>query len=493
MLSLRHSRAVRGVFTAFVLLVLSACQVDVTVDLAVDENGGGFVSVQTAFDDDAASKLGDLTSQLRVNDAERAGWTVETAESDDGGVVVTARKAVTSRLQWQEVLDEIAGPGVFSDARVETADSFARARQSLALTMDLSDGWDLLSDEGVAAALGGERFGAPIDRLSEGRSIDEIVAVHVNATVVSDADAEAAPAASSFTHRFDSSEPLRINLRATAENSTAILMRWISFALFSLFVLATALAITGVVLQRRADRLRPPPTPASLASRVPGAAVATTVGSAAPTQQAQSGQRETVRLVVIEPLSTLYEQSKSADECLLPFVRDQGGTARADTILDGFRDLLAGSTDTESFWQLCGMDNDGSGLDEQFVARRHLRDGAGDFLQEMQERRIPVAATSNDAAIWSYKARERHRLSGVWPWLVSAEVGATTANGAMFEVLRRESGVAHRHCLYVDSDLASLDAAKELGMKTALFDTGDLDLPEIIGHPVIKDFKGLFG
>jgi len=61
----------------------------------------------------------------------------------------------------------------------------------------------------------------------------------------------------------------------------------------------------------------------------------------------------------------------------------------------------------------------------------------------------------------------------------------------MFEVLRRESSIAHGHCLYVDSNIENLDAARDLGMKTALFDTGDLDLPAMVGHTVITDFKAL--
>jgi hypothetical protein len=43
------------------------------------------------------------------------------------------------------------------------------------------------------------------------------------------------------------------------------------------------------------------------------------------------------------------------------------------------------------------------------------------------------------------------------------------------------------------ADLARLDGAKGLGMKTALFDTGDLDLPAVVGHPIVTSFKGLVG
>ena len=178
---------------------------------------------------------------------------------------------------------------------------------------------------------------------------------------------------------------------------------------------------------------------------------------------------------------------------MLPFVRDQGGTARADTIAEGFRSLLTGSMDTASFWELCGVEGDPTTIDASYLAGRTLHRGAANFLAEMQRRRIPVAATTNDAAEWSSGARERDRLSAVWPWLVSSDVGTTTSNVAMFEVLRRESSIAHAHCLYVDTAVANLDAARELGMKTALFDTGDLDLPAVVGHPIVTDFTGLFG
>ena len=244
------------------------------------------------------------------------------------------------------------------------------------------------------------------------------------------------------------------------------------------------------MLQRRSDRLRPPPTPASLASRVPQRTAGATVAAMARPPAEESGP---VRLVVIEPLAVLYAQAHVLDQILLPFIRDQGGSARSDTIADGYRSVLAGSMETAAFWELCGVNGPAAFLDVEYVKLRQLHRGVGDFLDEMQRRRIPVAATTNDAVAWSTLARERDRLSVVWPWLVSAQVGAQTSNLGIFEVLRRESGISHRHCLFVGADLASLDGAKGLGMKTALFDTGDLDLPAVVGHPIVTSFKGLVG
>jgi len=201
---------------------------------------------------------------------------------------------------------------------------------------------------------------------------------------------------------------------------------------------------------------------------------------------------DAVRLVVVDALSVLYQQTDVFDQYVLPFVRDQGGAARADTIADGFQRVLSGSMDTKAFWELCGLSQDSRTLDEGLVQRRLLHSGVPGFLADMQRRRIPVAATTNDASAWSHAMRDRDRLSAVWPWLVSSDVGTQTSNAAMFEVLRRESSIAHGHCLYVDTDVIALDRARELGMRTALFDTGSLELPAVIGHPVVHDFRALF-
>lgn len=470
--------------------MLSACQAEAVVDLDVEASGAGTATVEVTVDEEADSALGGFAERLRVTDLERAGWDIEQGSTTSGSSV-TATKRVPSADQWQAVLDEIAGPGVFNDVEVTATNEFANARQQVSFTLDLSEGWGLFSDADVAAALDGEPFGAPIEDLTDGRSIDDIVALTIDATVENDGDNT--ELSGTWTPRFDSDENLRIVVASTAENSLAIMLRWIAIALAGLFALATVLAITGIVLQRRSDRLRPTPTRTSLASRVPGADEASAAASNKSTPAPETTGREAVRLVVVEPLSVLYQQSRPVDDVLLPFIRSNGGTARADTILQGHRGVLAGSMETAAFWELCGLEGESAAIDQAFLASRVLHPGAAAFFAEMQRRRIPIAATTNDAEAWSTQVRERDRLSSVWPWLVSAAVGTQTSNGAMFEVLRRESGVAHGHCLYVDSNLESLDAARELGMKTALFDTGDLDLPDVVGHPVVKDFKGLFG
>ena len=207
---------------ALLLLVLAACQVDVDVDLDVAADGSGVVTLLAELDDAAQDSIGDLASQLRVSDLERAGWTITTVQ-DEVGTQIAATKPVTDASQWQTVLDELAGPGVFTNVDISIEDN----RQVVSFDLDLSDGWDLLSDDDATTALGGEPFGAPLESLTGGRTIDDIISLDLAVRVRNFDDRD--PTVRSFAPRFDQGVE-QVRVQATAENSTAVLIRWIASA-----------------------------------------------------------------------------------------------------------------------------------------------------------------------------------------------------------------------------------------------------------------------
>ena len=62
---------------AFCLLALAGVALDVVVDLTLDEDGTGELTVTATADADVVEQVPGLAEDLRFDDAVAAGWTVD--------------------------------------------------------------------------------------------------------------------------------------------------------------------------------------------------------------------------------------------------------------------------------------------------------------------------------------------------------------------------------------------------------------------------------
>lgn len=475
---------------AILALVATACRVDADLEVEMAPDGTGSVTVNAVFDAAATEALDGLATEVFLGDVTDAGWTLNGPEvTDDGGVSISARKAVPSADALGPILDEILGPGVFTNVELATVDNFGERTQTLSYELDLTSGWQLFADAALTQSLGGEPFGVPIDQLTDNRTLDDIIDLEVTSTLRAESGE---PSTGIATPTFDGQQPTVISVTTVVEEPFAQILRWIAWALASLALLAFVLALTGVWLQRRSERLAPAPTPKKLTSRIPESRTPSTEPAAtAASSPALSDTEAPVRLVVVDPLAVLFEGIEEPAIHVLQFVRDNDGQVRADEIVDVLDDALRGRSSTDELWTAAGLAGDTPLLNAAFVDGRQLRKEGVSFLKELARRRIPIAAISNDTADWSSATRQRGRLSTIWPWLASADVGATKPDTGLFERLRRETGVNFAHCLYIDTNVEHLDAARELGMRTALYVPGRTAEPELSGHVVVRDLSKL--
>ncbi|MCH1434764.1 MAG: hypothetical protein L7U56_03755, partial [Acidimicrobiales bacterium] len=84
---MKRARAV--VVGLLVLLVASACRVDTTVDIKVEDDGSGLVTIAIDADLEAVNLLVEDPADLRFSDLEAAGWDLDGPEVDDGGITLT--------------------------------------------------------------------------------------------------------------------------------------------------------------------------------------------------------------------------------------------------------------------------------------------------------------------------------------------------------------------------------------------------------------------
>jgi hypothetical protein len=172
------------------LVLLSACRVDVIVDIDVQPDGSGVVVVDVVFDPDVIAAVPDLADHLRLDDLEEAGWGINLFAADEGTLRVRGERDFTSIEQLASILEGIDGPGgIFQGAglNVDRRDENVTYRFHLDVSLDTTV-VDLV-DPAIAEALNGEPFGVPTAELEQrsGGPLDEVVTLTVRARIPDDA------------------------------------------------------------------------------------------------------------------------------------------------------------------------------------------------------------------------------------------------------------------------------------------------------------------
>jgi hypothetical protein len=174
------------VLAALVMLLGSACKLELDVNVDVAEDGGGTVEVVVGLDADAIDKIGgDLAAVMEVDDLVDAGWAVDgPAEESDGFTRVRIRHAFGTPEEAGEVFAQIAGEdGPFQDFEVTRDTSFAETAWRFTGSVDFSGGLGAFGDDALAAELDGEPLGQSVEEIEAqlGDSLSRLIQVRVRA------------------------------------------------------------------------------------------------------------------------------------------------------------------------------------------------------------------------------------------------------------------------------------------------------------------------
>ncbi len=455
------------------VFVLGACDVDIAVDVDVATNGSGVVEVRVVLDEEAAQRIPDLTSQLRLDDLMAADWQiVGPDETSDDGIEVTARKTFDGPEQLQAVLDDITGPeGALQGFTLSRTTEFAQVDLDLSGTVDLSRGLALFSDAELVEALDGRPLGIDLDALEAEigplpDAVDFTFTVRLPGTTEDSAEGAEVSVSPAL-----GDPPVPVSLSTTDEDAMAKILRLVGFAAAALAAVAMLinLVIWSVEWRRRRqvpdiltpEPVRPVPAPMALATTGSVTATASPRGAAG---YGRSGPR--LALVVVDSYGVLYEPLLGP---LVTFVKARGSTLDRAQITALYQEACEGRRSTAELWSDAGVPGDPAELDVAFLSTVRMRSGARDFVRELRRRGMQVAAIGNTVSPWSNALRARDKLADVEPWVASSDAGVTSPHPGLYEALRRATGVPFEDWLIIHDDLESLDAAKTLGMSTVWF------------------------
>lgn len=139
------------------LLALSACRLDVTVDVVMEPDGTGIVTVDAVADAELIAKVPDLLDDLRLDDATTNGWVVDgPTESADGSVAIRLSHDFTSKEELANVLNSIGPPLTDMAAARTPADD--QTTNAIDGELRLQDGFASFADTDLVDAVGGMPF-----------------------------------------------------------------------------------------------------------------------------------------------------------------------------------------------------------------------------------------------------------------------------------------------------------------------------------------------
>jgi hypothetical protein len=162
---LRNSQAVSrrllAVCTALCVIVLSACRLDVSVDVVMQPDGTGTVTVDAVADAELVAQVPDVVDDLRLDDAVANGWRVEgPTPVEGGGMSIRLVHDFFSAEELASVLNSIGPPLVdMQAARTTSADDGAETTNAIDGSLVLPDGYASFADAELVEAVGGQPFG----------------------------------------------------------------------------------------------------------------------------------------------------------------------------------------------------------------------------------------------------------------------------------------------------------------------------------------------
>lgn len=482
---------IKSALVAVALLLLSACRVDTTVDIRVDEDGSGEVTVEVIADAEAVSLIPDAPNALQLDDLSDAGWTVNSSTVDGAGsLTVTIAKRFPSSDALGGVLAEIAGEDViFEGFTLIKEHSFdiiglGPARTDYELSGSINPTFDI-EQLGDVFPQGLPPLGRSADSIEndfEG-DFEDVLGLTVTVRLPEaprSANGEIVDETIVWTMSYGDRA---VEIEANTAVESILVRVWTMVALSAgvLLVLLLGTYLVRFLLakwrtpkgRRRRDIRRRQHRAATRA------------------QEASRPRRRMLRLLVLDVHGVLVRPTDPLEGALLPLILDEQPDIDPQRVRDLHRLLVLGRMSPSEFWSEVDLSLVSDQLETRHLSSFRLLPGLHPFLDRMKNSELPVAVIGNQPRAWGDRLRRMAALDdSISSWMVSGDVGSTLPEPALFEATRRTMSVDLFDCFYLSNIPGNLDVAEELGMATGLFLSGSDPIPDT-DHTVILGFEDL--
>ena len=239
-------------------IVMTACRVDVAVDVTMNQNGSGTITVAVTADQQLVQQAPGLAGDLRLDDLTRAGWTTDgPIGTPDGGLSIELRHTFDTPEQATALVASLNGPNGPFRAVLFTRQAHERSIEYRVDGRARVDGVTGFADPELLDAVGATPYAAEIE--SADMTPDEAIGLTFTVILpglVDETTAEAEQSPLSWTIPFDDTV---VDLTTATTTSLETGRSWtllatLSFVALGLWVLLSIAFI--VIIARRQHRKR---------------------------------------------------------------------------------------------------------------------------------------------------------------------------------------------------------------------------------------------
>jgi hypothetical protein len=140
---------------------LAGCRVDLSVDMTVEPDGTGTITLVATADAEVIAAVPTLAEELATDDIVAAGWTIDgPSPLADGGLTITLSHDFASDEEATNLLNSLGPP--FNQMAMTRNTSGDDTTTRLAGLLGLPDGFESFADEDLVAAVGSVPFSEQI-------------------------------------------------------------------------------------------------------------------------------------------------------------------------------------------------------------------------------------------------------------------------------------------------------------------------------------------
>jgi FMN phosphatase YigB (HAD superfamily) len=178
------------------------------------------------------------------------------------------------------------------------------------------------------------------------------------------------------------------------------------------------------------------------------------------------------QVLALDAMGVLYAAGDDVAELLIPFVRQNGGTADARHVEEKYVQASLGNMTAAQFWKEVGVD---PGLEDRYLSMHELMPRVDAILGLAVSISCSICCISNDVREWSGKLRRRFSLADrITDWFISGEIGSRKPDEHIYRFALNSLDVPAERVLFVDDRVRNLDAATRLGMDTVWLSPKDM-------------------